>query len=45
MVLPAAGAPAAPVVEGHSSAVGSWALHAGLPDHSGAAPKCGHRQG
>jgi len=38
MGLQAAGAPPVSFVEGHSAAVGSWALHAGLPDHAGVAP-------
>ncbi len=38
------GAPVS-IVEGHSSAVGSWALHAGSPDHAGVAapPMAGGR--
>ena len=37
MGLPAAGAHPVSVIEGHSSAVGSWALHAGIPDRAGVA--------
>ena len=36
MALSIAGAPPASIVEGHSSAVGSWALHAGSLDRAGA---------
>ena len=42
MLLPSGDLPPAPVLEGHSPEVGSWALHAGIPD--GAGPHmCPHR--